>query len=123
MTEAINAAVSKQNVIVSTSTASGKSVCYNIPVLDDLFRNAESCSLYLFPTKALAQDQLRALLEMTSGLEPSISMGVYDGDTPQHQRLYFRDHARLIITNPDMLHVSILPSHKQFEHFLSNLRN
>lgn len=122
MTEAINAAVSKQNVIVSTSTASGKSVCYNIPVLDDLFRNAESCSLYLFPTKALAQDQLRALLEMTSGLEPSISMGVYDGDTPQHQRLYFRDHARLIITNPDMLHVSILPSHKQFEHFLSNLR-
>lgn len=120
--EAINAAMAKQNVIIATSTASGKSVCYNIPVLEDLFSNTESCSLYLFPTKALAQDQHRALLEMTSGFDPPISLGVYDGDTPQNQRLHLRDHARLLITNPDMLHVSILPSHKQFERLLSNLR-
>ncbi|MCO5604471.1 hypothetical protein L7F22_058637 [Adiantum nelumboides] len=119
--EAINAALSKQSVIIATSTASGKSVCYNVPVLEDLFSNAHSCALYLFPTKALAQDQYRALLEMTSGSHIPAYLGVYDGDTPQHQRVHLQDDARLLITNPDMLHVSILPSHKQFERLLSNL--
>lgn len=120
--EAINAAISKHSVIIATSTASGKSVCYNVPVLEELYSNTESCALYLFPTKALAQDQYRALIEMTSGLNAAFSLGVYDGDTPQHLRLHLRDHARLLITNPDMLHVSILPSHRQFERLLSNLR-
>ncbi|KAI5067358.1 hypothetical protein GOP47_0017886, partial [Adiantum capillus-veneris] len=119
--EAINAALSRQSVIIATSTASGKSVCYNVPVLEELSSNTDSCALYLFPTKALAQDQYRALLEMTSGSNIPVCLGVYDGDTPQHQRVHLRDHARLLITNPDMLHVSILPSHKQFERLLSNL--
>ncbi|CAM6099284.1 unnamed protein product [Calypogeia fissa] len=120
--QAINAAMSGENVIVATSTASGKSLCYNIPVLEEMYRNQESCALYLFPTKALAQDQLRALLEMSKNTDMATRMGVYDGDTPQDTRLILRDSARLLITNPDMLHISIMPSHRQFSRILSNLR-
>ncbi|KAH7387798.1 hypothetical protein KP509_16G041600 [Ceratopteris richardii] len=119
--EAIDVALSKQSVIVATSTASGKSVCYNVPVLEDLTSNMESCALYLFPTKALAQDQYRALLEMTSCINTPVNVGIYDGDTPQHLRLQFRDNSRILITNPDMLHVSMLPSHRQFERIFSSL--
>ncbi|KAJ7298096.1 hypothetical protein O6H91_Y016800 [Diphasiastrum complanatum] len=121
-TEAINAAISRINVIVATSTASGKSICYNVPVLEQLLRSPVSCALYLFPTKALAQDQLRSLEEFTKGITTQLVMGVYDGDTMQKQRHLLRDHARLIVSNPDMLHMSILPSHRQFDRFLSNLR-
>lgn len=120
--EAIRASLSHKDVVVATSTASGKSLCYNIPVLEELSTNRLSCALYLFPTKALAQDQLRALLEMTAGLEFILNMGVYDGDTSESDRIWLRENARLLITNPDMLHMSILPSHKQFERIFSNLR-
>ncbi|XP_057857764.2 uncharacterized protein LOC131066901 isoform X2 [Cryptomeria japonica] len=120
--EAIQAAVLGKNVVVATSTASGKSLCYNVPVLEELTTNPLSCALYLFPTKALAQDQHRALIEMTQRLEVTINMGIYDGDTSQGHRIWIRDNARLLITNPDMLHMSILPVHKKFERILSNLR-
>ncbi|KAJ4960378.1 hypothetical protein NE237_020288 [Protea cynaroides] len=120
--ESIQASLSGKDVVVATMTSSGKSVCYNVPVLEALTQNLSSCALYLFPTKALAQDQLRALLVMTEGLDISKNMGVYDGDTSQQDRKWLRDGARLLITNPDMLHMSILPYHRQFQRILSNLR-
>ncbi|XP_076899086.1 uncharacterized protein LOC143552854 [Bidens hawaiensis] len=120
--ESIEASLAGKNVVISTMTSSGKSLCYNLPVLEVLSQNLSACALYLFPTKALAQDQLRALLSMTVGFDVGLNIGIYDGDTSQADRLWLRDNSRLLITNPDMLHVSILPTHKQFERFLSNLR-
>ncbi|XVE54657.1 hypothetical protein DITRI_Ditri03aG0099700 [Diplodiscus trichospermus] len=119
--ESIMASLSGKNVVVATMTSSGKSVCYNLPVLEALSNNLSSCAIYLFPTKALAQDQLRALLAMINGFDCSIDIGVYDGDTSQKERTWLRDNARLLITNPDMLHMSILPLHRQFSQILSNL--
>ncbi|GFP90671.1 putative ATP-dependent helicase hrq1 [Phtheirospermum japonicum] len=120
--ESIQASLAGKNVIVATMTSSGKSLCYNIPVLEALLHNPLACALYLFPTKALAQDQLRALSVITDGLDSSLNIGIYDGDTSQEDRLWLRDNARLLITNPDMLHVSVLPLHGQFRRILSNLR-
>ncbi|KAG8379349.1 hypothetical protein BUALT_Bualt07G0079100 [Buddleja alternifolia] len=120
--ESIQASLDGKNVIVATMTSSGKSLCYNIPVLEVLSHNPSACALYLFPTKALAQDQLRALSAMSYGLDDSLNIGIYDGDTSQEDRLWLRNNARLLITNPDMLHVSILPFHGQFSRILSNLR-
>ncbi|XP_018685896.1 uncharacterized protein LOC103993793 isoform X1 [Musa acuminata AAA Group] len=120
--EAIRASLSGKHVVVATSTSSGKSLCYNMPVLEALSKNTSSCALYIFPTKALAQDQLRTLLKMISGLDIGLEIGVYDGDTSKENRKLIRDGARLLITNPDMLHMSILPFHRQFQRILSNLR-
>ncbi|KAJ0890100.1 putative DNA helicase [Helianthus annuus] len=120
--ESIEASLAGKNVVISTMTSSGKSLCYNLPVLEVLSQNFSACALYLFPTKALAQDQLRALLSMTVGFDVGLNIGIYDGDTAQEDRLWLRDNSRLLITNPDMLHMSILPLHKQFERFLSNIR-
>ncbi|XP_020548694.1 uncharacterized protein LOC105158042 isoform X2 [Sesamum indicum] len=120
--ESIKASLAGKNVIVATMTSSGKSLCYNIPVLEVLLHNPLACALYLFPTKALAQDQLRALSAITHGLDDSLNIGIYDGDTPQEDRLWLQDNARLLITNPDMLHASILPFHGHFRRILSNLR-
>ncbi|XP_010423135.1 PREDICTED: uncharacterized protein LOC104708284 [Camelina sativa] len=120
--EAISAALSGKNVVVATMTSSGKSLCYNVPVFEELCKDTDSCALYLFPTKALAQDQLRALSDLIKGYEESINMGVYDGDTPYKDRTRLRSNARLLITNPDMLHMSIMPLHGQFRRILSNLR-
>ncbi|KAK8710764.1 hypothetical protein V6N13_146074 [Hibiscus sabdariffa] len=119
--ESILTSLSGKNVVVATMTSSGKSVCYNLPVLEALSHNLSSCALYLFPTKALAQDQLRALLTITSGFDGCINIGVYDGDTSQQERTWLRENARLLITNPDMLHMAILPLHGQFSRILSNL--
>ncbi|MQM10927.1 hypothetical protein Taro_043825 [Colocasia esculenta] len=120
--DAVRASLSGRNIVVATSTSSGKSLCYNIPVIEELSQNPSSCALYLFPTKALAQDQLRALLEMRRHLSTNIDLGIYNGDTPQNDRASIRENVRLLITNPDMLHVSILPFHRQFQRLLSNLR-
>ncbi|XP_062159413.1 uncharacterized protein LOC133866791 isoform X4 [Alnus glutinosa] len=120
--ESIKASHAGKNVVVATMTSSGKSLCYNLPVLEVLSQNLFSCALYLFPTKALAQDQLRALLDMTKGFDASLNIGIYDGDTSQKDRTWLRDNARLLITNPDMLHISILPHHERFRRILSNLR-
>ncbi|TYH99086.1 hypothetical protein ES332_A11G042300v1 [Gossypium tomentosum] len=102
--ESILASLSGKNVVVATMTSSGKSVCYNLPVLE-----------------ALAQDQLRALLTLTNGFDCGINIGVYDGDTSQKERTWLRENARLLITNTDMLHMAILPLHRQFSRILSNL--
>ncbi|CAA0820868.1 Unknown protein [Striga hermonthica] len=120
--ESIQASLAGKHVIVATMTSSGKSLCYNIPVVEALLHNPLACALYLFPTKALAQDQLRALSALTHGLDNSLNIGIYDGDTSQEDRLWLRDNARLLITNPDMLHISILPFHGRFSRILSNLR-
>ncbi|XP_052179603.1 uncharacterized protein LOC127792955 [Diospyros lotus] len=120
--ESVQASLAGKNVVVATMTSSGKSLCYNLPVLEVLSQNLLACSLYIFPTKALAQDQLRALLSMTNGLSACLNIGIYDGDTSQADRIWLRDNARLLITNPDMLHMSILPFHGQFRRILSNLR-
>ncbi|XP_008453310.2 uncharacterized protein LOC103494067 isoform X1 [Cucumis melo] len=118
----IEASLSGKHVAVATMTSSGKSLCYNLPVLEAMSQDVSSCALYLFPTKALAQDQLRSLLVMMKGFIHNLNIGVYDGDTSQADRILLRDNARLLITNPDMLHVSILPHHRQFSRILSNLR-
>ncbi|KAK9684448.1 hypothetical protein RND81_10G210900 [Saponaria officinalis] len=117
----IKASLCGKNVVVATMTSSGKSLCYNVPVLEALSQDMLSCALYLFPTKALAQDQLRALLAMTERFE-HLNVGVYDGDTSQAQRNWLRDNARMLITNPDMLHLSILPFHGQFQRIIANLK-
>ncbi|CAO2038238.1 unnamed protein product [Urochloa humidicola] len=114
-----------KHVVVSTSTSSGKSLCYNVPVLESISPPGSTlCALYLFPTKALAQDQLKTLLEMTNkgGLDTD-DVAIYDGDTPMRDRAKIRNSARLLITNPDMLHLSILPCHAQFARILSNLEH
>eukprot|EP00742_Colponemidia_sp_Colp-10_P009548 GILJ01010424.1.p1 GENE.GILJ01010424.1~~GILJ01010424.1.p1 ORF type:complete len:1170 (-),score=133.32 GILJ01010424.1:130-3639(-) len=122
--EAISGAVAGRHVVVSTSTSSGKSLCYNVPVITSLLKNPETVSLYLFPTKALAQDQLRVLRELASepGLSEVVRSATFDGDTPQNERVTVKHSANVILTNPDMLHVGILPSHPTWTRLLSNLK-
>uniref|UniRef100_A0A1J3HP48 Putative ATP-dependent helicase YprA n=1 Tax=Noccaea caerulescens TaxID=107243 RepID=A0A1J3HP48_NOCCA len=96
--ESISAALSGKNVAVATMTSSGKSLCYNVPVFEELTKDTDACALYLFPTKALAQDQYRALSDLIKGYEASIHMGVYDGDTPYKERTRLRNHGRLVIS-------------------------
>ena len=108
-----------ENVVVTTGTASGKSLAFNLPVLDEIAREPKSRALYLYPTKALAQDQARALSELgLKGLKPAI----YDGDTPVERRWQIRKWSNLILTNPDMLHVGVLPHHDRWGDVLHNLR-
>jgi DEAD/DEAH box helicase domain-containing protein len=121
--EAITRAREGKNVMVATSSASGKTLCYNAPVMEAILTEPRSCALYLFPTKALAQDQLRSL----SGLfYPRLfqlgEVATFDGDTPQQERAYIRKRARVVLTNPDMLHLGILPNHQQWSRLLRRLR-
>ncbi|TKA80079.1 hypothetical protein B0A55_02473 [Friedmanniomyces simplex] len=122
--EAINALHEGHNVIVSTSTSSGKSLIYQIPVLHALESDIQTRAMYIFPTKALAQDQRRSLKDLLSylpGLE-GVVCDTFDGDTPMADRNQVRDEARIIFTNPDMLHLTILPQEEKWRHFLQNLR-
>ncbi len=117
--EAWEAARRGGNVVVTTGTASGKSLAFNLPVLDAIAREPKTRALYLYPTKALAQDQLRALTELrVKGVKPAI----YDGDTPGERRWQIRKWSNLILTNPDMLHVGVLPHHDRWGDVLHNLR-
>jgi DEAD/DEAH box helicase domain-containing protein len=113
-----------RDVVVVTPTASGKTLCYNLPILETALADIESRALYLFPTKALAQDQHKNLLELLSGgwQENGITAGVFDGDTPTAQRRRIQAEAQLVLSNPDMLHASILPYHSKWGRFFSNLR-
>jgi DEAD/DEAH box helicase domain-containing protein len=117
-----------KNIILSTGTASGKTLAYNLPVLASLIEDSDSRALYLFPTKALAQDQLSVISKQLSVLQPlitdhgSLINGIYDGDTPQSQRPSIRKNARIILSNPDMLHTGILPHHANWSDFFSNLK-
>ena len=110
-----------ENLVVVTPTASGKTLCYNLPVLQALVQQPESRVLYLFPTKALAQDQLAELMELAKTL-PDMRMYTYDGDTPQDARRSVRARANLVLTNPDMLHSGILPHHTKWVNLFQNLR-
>ncbi|MCL6551773.1 MAG: DEAD/DEAH box helicase [Firmicutes bacterium] len=116
---ALEAARGGQHVAVVTSTASGKTLCYTLPVLEALLSDPAACALFLFPTKALAQDQLDGLRAF--GLD-AVPVATYDGDTPVRQRAAARDRARILLTNPDMLHVGILPQHFRWRRFLRGLR-
>jgi DEAD/DEAH box helicase domain-containing protein len=122
---ALEAARAHHDVVVTTGTASGKTLCYNLPILEAALADPNARALYLFPTKALAQDQLKGLLELVGGdpeLAAAIRPGVYDGDTPTAQRRRIRGEANLVLSNPDMLHASVLPYHPKWEALFSNLR-
>jgi DEAD/DEAH box helicase domain-containing protein len=109
------------DVVVLTPTASGKTLCYNLPVLQALIHQPDARVLYLFPTKALAQDQLAELEQLAKEL-PELKMFTYDGDTPQDARRAVRARANLVLTNPDMLHSGILPHHTKWATLFQNLR-
>src|SRR5437763_1549287 len=105
--------------IVTTGTASGKSLCFQLPTLEVLTQDPTARALYLYPTKALAQDQARSLNAF--GLHKAIRPAIYDGDTPKQERAAIRRRSNLILTNPDMLHVGILPHHAAWADLLANL--
>ena len=105
--------------IVTTGTASGKSLCFNLPTLDVLLTDAKARALYLYPTKALAQDQARALHAL--GLHKQLRPAIYDGDTRKEERAAVRRRSNLVLTNPDMLHLGILPHHARWGDFFANL--
>ena len=122
--EAMAHALEGRHVVTITPTASGKTLCYNAPVLSGILRDPSTRALYLFPTKALAQDQLAELLTLTGRLEEHVSIGActYDGDTPQDARRAVRGRAHLVLSNPDMLHSGILPHHPRWAKLFENLR-
>ena len=121
---AVEAALAGENVVVVTGTASGKTLCYNLPVLQALLSDPEGRALYLFPTKALAQDQAAALAELLTASQAvdQVPVRTYDGDTPRSDRSGIRDQARILVTNPDMLHMGMLPHHTQWSTLFENLR-
>ena len=127
--QAITAALQGDTVAVVTPAASGKTLCYNLPVLQCLLADPQARALYLFPTKALAQDQLAALHDLIAplrssagGSQSAFSCSTYDGDTPPGQRAKIHDGARIILSNPDMLHAGILPQHTRWASFFTHLR-
>jgi len=115
----------RKNLVVTTGTASGKTLCYNLPILDQLFKVPSSRALFIFPTKALTHDQQEKLVELIGDIEtngePLIPVCVYDGDTPTQKRQVIRQMSRCLLTNPDMLHTAILPHHTLWETFFRGL--
>ena len=116
--KAWNYVKSGKNVVITTGTGSGKTLCFNLPVLDFLLRHNNARALYLFPTKALAQDQLNILNNYCLELP----FGIYDGDTPLKERTKIRTNSRIILSNPDMLHIGILPRHTYWSEFFRDLQ-
>lgn len=127
---AFESVLSGKNVVISTGTASGKTYCYNLPVFQSLIQEAGSTSIYLFPTKALTSDQLKKIHELNAGIISvghsqivgRISPAIYDGDTSINDRNQIRKIANIILTNPDMLHIGILPHHTNWDRIFRNLR-
>ena len=111
-----------KNTVVVTPTASGKTLCYNLPVLDAILHDSDTRALYLFPTKALAQDQLAELYDLNQRLAHRFGVFTYDGDTPSDARKSIRDKGHIVLTNPDMLHTGILPHHTRWTRLFENLR-
>lgn len=111
-----------KNVAIVTPTASGKTLCYNLPVLNLLLRDAGARAMYLFPTKALAEDQLHEFQSAVESMGSEIRAFTYDGDTPQDARKAIRQRAGVVLTNPDMLHSGILPHHTKWARYFENLR-
>lgn len=119
---AIGHALAGRHAVAVTPTASGKSLCYNIPVIDRVLREPEARALYLFPTKALSHDQYRELHELTTAAGGDIKVYTYDGDTPPETRRALRSAGHLVVTNPDMLHCGVLPHHTNWVKLFENLR-
>jgi DEAD/DEAH box helicase domain-containing protein len=120
--EAVEHALAGRNVVAVTPTASGKTLCYNLPVLQTLLKDPTARAFYLFPTKALAEDQRHELDSLTKQLPAGVSCHTYDGDTPQDARRAIRERANIVLTNPDMLHTGILPHHTKWAKCFENLR-
>ncbi len=110
------------NVVIVTATASGKSLSYHLPVIESILQKPATRAIYLFPTKALAHDQLRNLQSLIETLSPQPKIGAYDGDTPTEIREKLKAKANILFTNPDMLHLSLLPTHRQWAHFFRELK-
>jgi DEAD/DEAH box helicase domain-containing protein len=123
---AIDHALAGRNVVITTPTASGKTLCYNAPVLSTVLRDPSARALYLFPTKALAQDQLAELHQLAEFIQAHdaghIGVFTYDGDTPQDARKAIRNRAHVVLSNPDMLHSGVLPHHPRWAKLFENLR-
>ena len=119
---AITAVHEGRNTVVVTPTASGKTLCYNLPILNSVIENPDVRALYLFPTKALAQDQLAELHGLGQRLENQFGVFTYDGDTPSDARAAIRERGHIVLTNPDMLHAGILPHHTRWTRLFENLR-
>jgi DEAD/DEAH box helicase domain-containing protein len=111
-----------RNAVVVTPTASGKTLCYNLPVLNAVIDNPDTRALYLFPTKALAQDQLAELHDLSARLDHRFGVFTYDGDTPSDARKAIRERGHIVLSNPDMLHTGILPHHTKWQRLFENLR-
>jgi DEAD/DEAH box helicase domain-containing protein len=111
-----------KNIVIVTPTASGKTLCYNLPILSAILEHSDRRALYLFPTKALAQDQLAELHDLNQRLENRVGVFTYDGDTPSDARKVIREKAHIALTNPDMLHTGILPHHTRWTRLFENLR-
>ncbi len=119
---ALDAIHGGRDVVVVTPTASGKTLCYDLPVLDAIAKDPSARALYVFPTKALAQDQLAALERLAHGIDVQLRTYTYDGDTPPEARAAVRNAGHVVITNPDMLHTGILPHHTKWVRLFEGLR-
>lgn len=115
-------AVQKRDFVVVTPTASGKTLTYNLPVLQEILSNPSARALYLFPTKALSQDQMTELHDMVTVMEAKVKVFTFDGDTPASARMAIRKQGNVVVTNPDMLHQGILPHHPKWINFFQNLK-
>ena len=120
--QAAQLALAGKDLVVVTPTASGKTACYNLPVLQAMLKDKEARALYLFPTKALAQDQLAELHGMVGELKVDLKTYTYDGDTPVSARQAIRQAGHIVVTNPDMLHTGVLPHHTRWVKLFANLR-
>ena len=119
---AIDAIERGEDVVVVTPTASGKTLCYNLPVLNQILKNEDARALYLFPTKALSSDQVAELYGVIEALGAEIKAYTYDGDTPAPARTLIRQAGHVVVTNPDMLHAGILPHHTKWVKLFENLK-
>ncbi|MCP5100442.1 MAG: DEAD/DEAH box helicase, partial [Chloroflexi bacterium] len=119
--EAITAVSQNHNVVIATATASGKSLCYTVPVLQRLLEKPKARAIYLFPTKALSHDQHAETTAVINAGNLPVQVHSYDGDTPQHKRRQVRQGDGILITNPDMLHAGILPYHTTWRNLFGNL--
>ena len=120
--QAMEEALAGRDVCVVTPTASGKTLCYNVPILSGILENDDARALYLFPTKALSQDQVAELYELITAMDVDIKTYTYDGDTPAAARKAIRQAGHVVVTNPDMLHSNILPHHTKWVKLFENLK-
>ena len=119
---AMDAALAGEDVVVVTPTASGKTLCYNAPVLDAILKDPSSRALYIFPTKALSSDQAAELYALIEDMGVEVRAYTYDGDTPASARTAIRQAGHVVVTNPDMLHQGILPHHAKWVKLFENLK-